>query len=169
MTRPTSPFLHPRFFRFGIAGLGLLSARISSSALATEPPPTLPTAYWLGQTNNVWGQQNWATTLSGTPTTFKPGSGTDVIFAATGAANLNTTLSADLTIKSLTINAIVSISSVPDPTITVLNDTHVDNGSLTINAGIVIADASGFVGSNVGQTGSVTVTGTGPNGQTPAT
>lgn len=68
------------------------------------------TFYWKGGLDTVWGttsgsDSNWASDVSGTPLrSSPPSSGSDVVFAATGAGNLTTTLGADRTINTLTIS-----------------------------------------------------------------
>lgn len=80
------------------------------------------TVYWSGATSNNWGAANWQDALTGgAPASFATGD--DVIFTVDGGgANLSTTLGANRTINSLTVNG-----SLGGP-LTIANNT------LTINA-----------------------------------
>jgi autotransporter-associated beta strand protein len=67
-------------------------------------------SYWRGDLNNSWnannsGNTNWATDASGTTDTGAvPGATTDVVFAASNAANLpGTVLGANMSVRSLSV------------------------------------------------------------------
>lgn len=126
-------------------------------------PPAPASVYWTGDQSGSWStlngsNSNWATSLNGTTDTAAlPGSTTDVFFSATGAINLTTTLDANFTVKSLTVNNTISIGG--SRTLSVTGDTRVDNGSLTLNNGITLAGANNLIGTDPGQAGSVIVTG----------
>lgn len=128
-----------------------------------DPSPSPASAFWTGDQDGNWSTRNssntnWATSLDGTTDTHAvPGSITDVFFSATGAINQATTLDANFTIKSLTVNDTISIGG--SHTLSVTGDSRVDNGGLTLNTGITLAGANNFIGTDAGQTGSVTVTG----------
>ncbi|MBN8419370.1 MAG: autotransporter domain-containing protein [Verrucomicrobia bacterium] len=130
-----------------------------------DPSPAPASAFWTGDQDGNWSTRNglntnWATSVEGTTdTTARPGSITDVFFSATGATNQTTTLDAGFTIKSLTVNDTISIGG--SNTLSVTGDTRVDNGSLTLNNGVTLAGANNFIGTDVGQAGSVVVTGAG--------
>jgi hypothetical protein len=72
-----------------------------------------PTAYWRGTTDGVWttdniqtGVTNWTIDAAGTTDThIAPAASTDVFFVGAGAANLTTTLGANLSIKGLTFTS----------------------------------------------------------------
>jgi hypothetical protein len=72
-----------------------------------------PTAYWRGTTGGVWttdnfqtGVTNWTIDAAGTTDThIAPAVSTDVFFVGAGAANLNTTLGANFSIKGLTFTS----------------------------------------------------------------
>jgi autotransporter-associated beta strand protein len=86
------------------------SLSATSNALTLTAATSSSTYYWKGDQDNLWGttngsDSNWASDSSGSPLrSSPPSSGSDVVFAATGAGNLATTLDADRTIKSLTIS-----------------------------------------------------------------
>jgi len=144
-----------------LAGAMLLS-EVTGRA---DPVPAPSSAFWTGNQDGNWSTKNgvntnWATSLNGTTDTQAvPGSTTDVFFSATGAINLATTLDASFTIKSLTVNDTISIGG--SNTLSVTGDTRVNNGSLTLNNGVTLAGANNLIGTDVGQTGSVIVTGAG--------
>ena len=85
------------------------SLSATSNALTLTAATSSSTYYWKGDQDNLWGttngsDSNWASDSSGSPLrSSPPSSGSDVVFAATGAGNLTTTLDADRTINSLTI------------------------------------------------------------------
>ncbi|MGV3662820.1 MAG: autotransporter domain-containing protein [Prosthecobacter sp.] len=140
---------------FGQADTGSIRA-FSIIITATATPPA---THWLGRTDGLWSGANWASDAAGTATTASPGSNSDITFSGAGAAHKDTTLDQDFTIKSLTINDTVSISG--DKTLTVTNNTLVDNGTLTINSGITLSSVSGEIGRTAGTSGTVNVTGSG--------
>ena len=109
----------------------------------------LPATDWLGQTDSTWTGTNWASDAAGTATTAIP-AGTDVTFSATGAPNAakNTTLGADFTIHSLTIqdsNA-VTIGGANTLTISGAAGTGINvqsgAGLFTMNANLVLGGSS---------------------------
>lgn len=128
------------------------------SVTVTSLDILVPT-HWLGGASGAWSGDNWASDAAGTPIMAVPAAGDDVTFSAMGAGNKDTTLDADFTIRNLTVNDIISISG--GNTLTVTGDTRVDNGSLTINTGVTVAGANSFIGTAMGDTGSVTVSGAG--------
>ena len=128
-----------------------------------DPSPAPASAFWTGDQDGNWSTRNssntnWTTSLDGTTDTHAvPGSVTDVFFSATGAINKATTLDANFTIKSLTVNDTISIGG--SHTLNVTGDSRVDTVSLTLNNGITLVGANNFIGTDAGQTGSVIVTG----------
>ncbi len=153
----------PRLRSLLTRSLLLTGSMLLSFAAHGAPAPSPATAYWTGDQDANWSTRNssntnWATSLDGaTDTQVKPGATTDVIFSATGAINKATTLDATFTVKSLTVNDTISISG--SNTLNVTGDTRVDNGTLTLNAGTTLAGVNNFIGTTVGSTGSVIVTG----------
>lgn len=97
-----------------------------------------PTAYWHGTTNGVWttdnfqtGVTNWTIDAAGTTDTrIAPGASTDVVFVASGATNLNTTLGADFSIKGLTFT-----STATSPVTISGNTLTIGADGLTVQAG----------------------------------
>lgn len=93
-------------------------------------------AYWTGDQGSSWSTNNasntnWASDLSGsTDTGAIVNSSSDVIFSATGAANQNTTLGADFTINSLTINDTAAVTIGGANTLTIAG-----NNAITVNSG----------------------------------
>lgn len=130
------------------------------------PPQGPPTAYWTGDQGANWATSNslntnWASTLGGlTDTQLIPSTNTDVFFSATGAINKATTLDQNFSVKSLTVNDTISISGVGFHKLSVIGDTRVDNGALTISTDLKLAGTNNFIGTTAGSTGSVIVTGT---------
>jgi autotransporter-associated beta strand protein len=96
------------------SGAGQSGFTFSLSATSNELTLTAATSgstyYWKGDLDANWGttsggDSNWASDSSGASLRSNaPSSGSDVIFAATGAGNLSTTLGADRTIESLTVS-----------------------------------------------------------------
>ncbi len=141
----------------------LLAASLLAAAglIAWQSAPAqipLPVTHWLGNTSNLWTGPNWALDAAGTPTIDVPGATSDITFSAAGATNQDTVLGMDFTIRSLTVNDVISISGANMLTVTA--DTLVNNGSLTINAGVTVAGTQNTIASYVGTTGTVTVGGT---------
>lgn len=109
--------------------------------------PELPATHWLGESSGLWTTLgNWATDATGTPAGAVPASTDDITFSATGAANQNTTLGADFTIKSLTISdtAAVTIGGANTLTISATNAITVNSG-----AGLFTISSTGLVLSGV--------------------
>lgn len=122
---------------------------IDDIRFATLGQTQLPAAFWLGNTDNTWTNANWATNASGNTTTLTPSSVTDVTFSATGAANQDTTLGADFTIHSLTINdpAAVTISGSNTLTISGTDGTtgitvNSGAGRFTVNSNLILDGSS---------------------------
>ncbi len=118
--------------------------------------------YWKGQTDGSWktlgvGFSNWAADQAGTPLLALPLATDDVIFSANGAANQNTTLGQNFTIKSLTINDTVPVtinSGAGGPFTLTLSGAAgtgitVNTGAdLTIGANVTLAGASDTIAVN---------------------
>ena len=100
-------------------------------------------SYWLGATDGSWSTAaNWAANPDGTVAGSAPTAAYDVTFAATGASNLNTTLGADRTIKSLTVST-SGVTIAGSNTLTI-NGTSIDvsaAGNTVINANLAGASA----------------------------
>ena len=108
--------------------------------------------YWKGQSGNgLWTTMNWASDSTGTATGTIPTTTSDVIFSAAGATNQNTTLGADFTIHSLTINDPVPVTIGGSNTLTISGASgtgvNVTNGSglFVVNANLVLAGASNTI------------------------
>ena len=99
--------------------------------------------FWLGQTDAVWSNLNWASNAAGIPTLLTPGAGDNVIFAATGAANQAATiLLGNLPINSLTVNSATGIGSGgPLSTLTLTNGGAV-NSALTLTNMITLRSSN---------------------------
>lgn len=95
--------------------VGSLTKTADMVNVAITQAPALTTAYWKGTATvnltKVWAASNgssdgnWSTTAGGSVQSLVPGAGADVVIPNTSPAvvPLNTTLGADLSIKSLTI------------------------------------------------------------------
>lgn len=114
--------------------------------------------YWKGGNSGIWndvspGSSNWATDATGaTPILAAPDPNADVIFSATGAANRNTTLGADLSIKSLTVNDPAAVMIGGSNTLTIGGSSgttgltvNAGAGLLTVNANLTLAGTSNTV------------------------
>jgi autotransporter-associated beta strand protein len=93
-------------------------------------------AFWIGDVSSVWnahsgGNYNWDTDQSsGINLGNIPTAPTDVTFAANGAANFNTTLGANTSIHSLTLNT---------PNVVTIGGAN----TLTLNGGIAVNTGAG--------------------------
>ncbi|MDR3402202.1 MAG: autotransporter domain-containing protein [Chthoniobacter sp.] len=139
------------------ANVGAITLTLGSTTTApdvvldyfTVAPPGA--THWLGQTDGNWSGTNWAVDAAGTPSATTPTSADDVTFSATGATHQNTTLDADFTIHSLTINdpAAVTISGAHTLTISGNAGTGIDVQSgaslFTLNSDLVFAGASNTI------------------------
>ena len=115
--------------------------------------------YWLGSTS-AWNTAQWYSNLAGTTTANTPGYNSNVVFAATGASNLATTLGADYEINSLTVNSGVGATSIGgSKTLTIdatsANSNTAGNG-ITVNntAGTTISSKVGLVSNQTWTVGS---------------
>ncbi len=107
-------------------------------------------AFWKGGVNSLWstkngGTTNWSSAQAGTTDLGKlPNSLTsDVTFSATGAANQNSVLGADFTIRSLTVNDPAPVTIGGLNTLTIVGPITVNSGAglLTLNSGGLVASA----------------------------
>jgi len=100
-------------------------------------------SFWLGQTDNTWTtSSNWAFTQAGTPTGAKPTLsptlfGSTVIFSANGAQNQTTTLGADFTLGSLTINDPTPVTIGGSNTLTISSRNALTGITVNSGAGLV--------------------------------
>jgi filamentous hemagglutinin len=98
--------------------------------------------FWLGQTNASWGNANWASNATGTPSLLNPGALDNVIFAATGAANqAASTLPGNLTINSLTVNSATGIGGAAFSELTLTNGGSI-NSALTLTNNITLLSSN---------------------------
>jgi hypothetical protein len=112
-----------------------ISATDQNGSIAILPP----SAYWRGAVDGTWttdnfqtGVTNWTIDSAGaTDTRIAPGALTDVFFTASGAANLNTTLGGDFSIKGLTFTS----SATSSVTIGGGNTLTIGVDGLTVQAG----------------------------------
>lgn len=97
-----------------------------------------PTAFWHNRSGTTWNTAaNWDTDqFSNVQLSTPPSSPTDVTFSADAANNFNTTLGANMTIRSLTFNTPSSVTVGGANTLTIGGDVTVNSGSgnHTINA-----------------------------------
>jgi hypothetical protein len=117
------------------------SLAATSNTLTLTAGTSGSTYYWKGDLDNLWGTtsggvSNWASDSSGAgPRSNAPSAGSEVIFAATGAGNLSTTIGADRTIQSLA----VSVGGVE------INGANTLTMQSTAATGILVNAASGTV------------------------
>jgi outer membrane autotransporter protein len=98
--------------------------------------------FWLGQTNASWGNANWASNATGTPSLLNPGALDNVIFAATGAANqAASTLPGNLTINSLTVNSATGIGGAAFAQLSLTNGGSI-NSALTLTNNITLLSSN---------------------------
>ncbi|MBL9090568.1 MAG: autotransporter-associated beta strand repeat-containing protein, partial [Planctomycetaceae bacterium] len=94
------------------ATLSLANSTNFKLILSVSPFTTPATAYFRGNVGTSWAafsgtDSNWTTDAAGlTNTHALPGAQTDVHFYASGAANLNTTLTQNFKIQSLTVDGV---------------------------------------------------------------
>lgn len=128
---------------YTLSGLSQSDTAVSISTAAATP---LASVYWKGgfaDGNNVWAisngstASNWASDVGGTDTSLTPGSGTTVIFSATGATNQgDMILGQNMTIGGIVVNDTNAIA---------LNNT-VNGHTLTLGtAGLQINSGAGAV------------------------
>jgi outer membrane autotransporter protein len=92
--------------------------------------PGAPT-HWLGAASGLWTViGNWASDQAGTVATAIPSLADNITFSATGALNQSTTLGADFTINTLTINDTLPVTIAGANTLTLAGDP-----GLTVNSG----------------------------------
>ncbi len=131
--------------------------------------------YWKGATDGVWAtigtgvSPNWTADAGGTTAILAtPDALSDVIFSAGGAANQNTTLGQDFTVKSLTISdtAAVTINSgAGGPYTLTLSgnagtgiDVQAGAGAVNIGANVTLAGSSDTI--TVNNAAGLTISGT---------
>jgi len=115
-------------------------------------------SHWLGQTSSSWNAHNWASDAAGTATVDIVMAESDVVFSALAAVAgaKNTTLDADFTIKSLTMedSSNVTISGGGNYTLTVDGPTgivHNGTGDLKINSALTLTTTSTIAVNNTGE------------------
>ena len=128
---------------YTLSGLSQSDTAVSISTAAATP---LASVYWKGgfaDGNNVWAisngstASNWASDVGGTDTSLTPGSGSTVIFSATGATNQGGMV--------LGTNMSIAGAVVSDTNAVVLNNT-VNGHTLTMGAaGLQINSGAGAV------------------------
>ncbi|MCX6840558.1 MAG: hypothetical protein NTX35_22470, partial [Verrucomicrobia bacterium] len=151
----TMTFLGETFASLGIDPLRGYKAALTpyyGITLSFSGAPALAATHWLGQTDNTWSGNNWASDAAGTATAATPKVTDDITFAATGAANqLNTILDADFTIRSLEVHSATGIST---PTLTAqrltVNTVTVVNALLSIKSGVTLHNLGSVIVTNTG-------------------
>jgi outer membrane autotransporter protein len=139
--------------------------------------------HWRGATSGSWTTVgNWATDLAGTASGLIPTVADNITFSSTGAVNQSTTLGANFTINTLTINDTAPVTIAGANTLTIAGDPSITvssgAGLLTISSGVSLTGAAPrvtvsntagalFTGA-VSSTGSLTKAGTGTLGVTGA-
>ena len=106
---------------------------------------------WKGGTSNLWSDNNWSSTPSGSDDRNFPSSGADLVFSVTGTTpqNQNTVLDLDAEIDSLTINDNVAVTIAGTNTLTISGvgantgiTVNSGAGLTTISSNLVLAGAS---------------------------
>jgi fibronectin-binding autotransporter adhesin len=135
----------------------------SSTTLSLSIVASANFSYWKGGNGDTWGTaNNWTSDSAGnTLIAGAPGTTADVVFAATGATNLSTTLGADYTVKSLTINA--SGVTIAGANTLTANATSASAFNINASSGTTVISAN-LAGSGAGLTksdaGTLTINGT---------
>ena len=93
--------------------------------------------FWLGETNNTWTGNNWSFSQAGGPTEGTPNFFSFVTFSANGAQNQTTTLGADFTIQSLTINDPIPVTIGGSNTLTITGLNQLEGITVNSGAGLV--------------------------------
>ena len=127
----------------GVAQTGyIFSLSSTATDLTLTAALSANNAYWKGNLSGNWsetsgGVSNWTSDAAGTSArSTAPGDATDVIFSASGASNLTTSLGGDLTVKTLTIS---------------------DSNGVTIQAGNTLsANSTNFAAFNISATSGTT-------------
>jgi autotransporter-associated beta strand protein len=140
--------------------------------------------HWLGAASGLWTViGNWASNQAGTPALAIPSLADNLTFSATGALNQSTTLGADFTINTLTINDTAAVTIAGANTLTLAGDpgltVNTGAGLLTISSGLAFTGTTPTVTVNntagalfsgaVSSSGSFTKAGTGTLGISGAT
>ncbi|RBP38153.1 putative secreted protein with PEP-CTERM sorting signal [Roseimicrobium gellanilyticum] len=136
-----------------LGGFNLSLSILTGDTLAVTLSTSAPlSAYWKGDVNALWntnnsGNTNWDSSQSGgTDAGALPQAATDVFFAANGAANLNTALGADTSIKSLTVSSTSSVGIAGGNSLTLAGAGGINQqsgaGALSITATTVMLGAS---------------------------
>ncbi|MHB1083018.1 MAG: autotransporter domain-containing protein [Prosthecobacter sp.] len=126
---------------------------MDSNAISLTPlAPGVPGAptHWLGAASGLWTViGNWATDQAGTVATAIPSLADNIIFSATGAANQSTTLGADFSINTLTINDTAPVTIAGANTLTLAGDpgltVNSGAGLFTISSGLAFTGAAPVV------------------------
>lgn len=156
---------------------------LDSSTITIVPLLVGGPTHWLGATSGAWTTVgNWATDLAGTASGLIPTVADNLTFSATGAANQSTTLGANFTINTLTINDTAPVTIAGANTLTIAGDPSITvssgAGLLTISSDlsltgaaprVTVSNTAGalFTGA-VSSTGSLTKAGAGTLGVTGA-
>ena len=128
--------------------LGASGNNITMTVGAGSAGDVTSNEYWLGSTS-AWNTAQWYSNLAGTTTANTPGYNSNVVFAATGASNLTTTLGSDYEINSLTVNSGVGATSIGGTKTLSIDATSANSN--TAGNGITVNNAAGTtISSKVG-------------------
>lgn len=123
---------------------------MDNNAIAIVPLLAGAPTHWLGATDGLWTDVgNWATDVTGTAAVVIPSATDNLTFSATGATNQSTTLGADFTINTLTINDPTPVTIAGANTLTIAGDpgltVNSGAGLLTISSGLAFTGAAPIV------------------------
>ncbi|TDU71312.1 outer membrane autotransporter protein [Prosthecobacter fusiformis] len=144
----------PRRFSFRTAFHGLF---LSAAGVALFINPAHGQTYWDGQTSNSWSDANWTLDITGVAANTLLGPNADVVFSSNSPANsANTTLGANQTISSLTIND-SAVQSISGSTLTISGllpsaiTVGAGAGPVTISSNVALAGAANLITVNGGE------------------
>jgi outer membrane autotransporter protein len=125
---------------------GSIAALVAGAVLSLPAPVHAEeeegTFFWLGETSNTWTGNNWAFNQAGNPTESTPFAESPVTFSANGAQNQTTTLGANFTINSLTINDPTPVTIGGSNTLTIIGFDALTGITVNSGAGLVTISSS---------------------------
>ena len=131
---------------------GGIAALLAGAVLSLPSPIHAGEAdqfYWLGGASNSWStENNWTFSQTGSPVAETPLSGSSVIFSANGAQNQTTTLGANFSISSLTINDPTPVTIGGSNTLTIATVSGLTGITVNSGAGLVTINSNLTLGQN---------------------
>ena len=140
-------------------GLAASGNNLQVSLGAGNAGDPTPNEYWFGSGSSVWNVAQWYSDSTHLSPANTPGYSTNVVFAATGATNLVSTLGQDYEINSLTVSSGLAATSISGNMLTIDatgDNSNTANNGITVNntAGTTIASKVGLAASQIWTVGS---------------